>query len=34
MKDEDKTKVDQLEGTIELDRSGGTAFRITFAEPR
>ena len=24
---------DQLEGTIELDRSGGTAFKITFAEP-
>ena len=23
----------QLEGTIELDRSGGTAFEITFAEP-
>ena len=26
------TLVDQLEGTIELDRSGGTAFTITFAE--
>ncbi len=26
------TLVDQLEGTIELDRSGGTAFEITFAE--
>jgi PAS domain S-box-containing protein len=25
--------VDQLEGTIELDRSGGTAFEIVFAEP-
>ena len=24
--------VHQLEGTIELDRSGGTAFKITFAE--
>ncbi|MEE9401297.1 MAG: histidine kinase dimerization/phosphoacceptor domain -containing protein, partial [Dehalococcoidia bacterium] len=23
----------QVEGTIELDRSGGTAFQITFAEP-
>jgi two-component sensor histidine kinase len=28
------TLVDQLEGTIELDRSGGTTFKITFAEPR
>jgi PAS domain S-box-containing protein len=28
------TLVDQLEGTIELNRSGGTAFKITFAEPR
>ncbi len=27
------TLVDQLEGAIELDRSGGTAFKITFAEP-
>jgi len=26
------TLVSQLEGTIELDRSGGTAFEITFAE--
>ena len=26
--------VAQLEGTIELDRSGGTAFKITFAELR
>jgi two-component sensor histidine kinase len=26
------TIVDQLEGTIELDRSGGTAFEITFTE--
>jgi two-component sensor histidine kinase len=26
------TLVDQLEGTIELDRSGGTAFEITFTE--
>jgi PAS domain S-box-containing protein len=28
------TLVDQLEGTIELDRSEGAAFKITFAEPR
>ena len=28
------TLVEQLEGTIELDRSDGTAFKITFAEPR
>jgi PAS domain S-box-containing protein len=27
------TLVDQLEGTIELDRSGGTAFKIMFTEP-
>ena len=27
------TLVDQLEGTIELDRSDGTAFEITFTEP-
>jgi two-component sensor histidine kinase/putative methionine-R-sulfoxide reductase with GAF domain len=26
--------VHQLEGTVELDRSGGTTFRITFAEPK
>ena len=26
------TLVEQLEGTIELDRSGGTTFKITFAE--
>jgi two-component sensor histidine kinase len=26
------TLVEQLEGTIELDRSGGTAFEITFTE--
>ncbi len=26
------TLVNQLEGTIELDRRGGTAFKITFAE--
>ncbi len=24
----------QLEGTIELDRNGGTAFQITFARPK
>ena len=28
------TLVHQLEGTIELDRSSGTAFKITFTEPR
>jgi two-component sensor histidine kinase len=28
------TLVSQLEGTIELDRSRGMAFKITFAEPR
>jgi PAS domain S-box-containing protein len=28
------TLVEQLEGTIELDRSGGAAFKITFAEPK
>lgn len=27
------TLVEQLEGTIELDRSAGTAFRITFSSP-
>jgi two-component sensor histidine kinase len=26
--------VDQLEGTIELDRTGGTAFTITFGEQK
>jgi len=26
------TLVEQLEGIIELDRSGGTTFKITFAE--
>jgi two-component sensor histidine kinase len=26
------TLVEQIEGTIELDRSDGTAFRIAFAE--
>jgi len=29
-----RTLVDQLEGSIELDRSGGTAFKITFAGSR
>ena len=24
----------QLKGTIELDRSGGTTFKITFARPK
>jgi len=28
------TLVEQLEGTIELDRSSGTAFRSAFGEPR
>jgi len=28
------TLVDQLEGTIELDRSGGSTFKINFAEPK
>ncbi len=28
------TLVHQLEGTIKLDRSGGTAFEVTFAEPK
>jgi hypothetical protein len=28
------TLVEQLEGTIELDRSSGTAFKIAFGEPR
>jgi two-component sensor histidine kinase len=28
------TLVEQLEGTIELDRSGETAFKITFTEPK
>jgi two-component sensor histidine kinase len=28
------TLVEQLEGTIELDRSGGTEFEITFTQPR
>ena len=28
------TLVDQLQGTIELDRSGGTEFKITFPEPK
>ena len=28
------TLVEQLEGTIDLDRSGGTTFEITFAEPK
>ena len=28
------TLVNQLEGTIELERSSGTAFKITFTEPR
>jgi len=28
------TLVNQLEGTIELDRSGGTAFKIGFTEPK
>ena len=28
------TLVDQLEGTIELDRSGGAAFEIAFTELR
>jgi two-component sensor histidine kinase len=28
------TLVEQLEGTVELDRSGGTAFEITFTELR
>jgi two-component sensor histidine kinase len=27
------TLVDQLAGTIELDRAGGTRFKITFMEP-
>jgi len=28
------TLVDQLEGTIELDRSGGSTFKISFKEPK
>ena len=28
------TLVDQVEGTIELDRSNGTEFRIALAEPK
>jgi two-component sensor histidine kinase len=28
------TLVGQLEGSIELDRSAGTVFRITFLEPK
>ena len=28
------TLVAQLEGTIELDRRGETAFKITFTEPK
>jgi two-component sensor histidine kinase len=28
------TLVEQLEGTIELDRSGEAAFKITFTEPK
>jgi two-component sensor histidine kinase len=28
------TLVEQIEGTIELDRNDGTAFKITFTEPR
>jgi len=27
------TLVDQLDGTIELDREGGARFKITFMEP-
>lgn len=28
------TLIEQLEGTIELDRSSGTAFKIMFAESK